>query len=112
MIDASGLGILPGLVDTHVHLRDPGYTHKETLATGSAAAAHGGFTTIFAMPNTKPFPSTPEAVKTMLERVDQEALVRVIPLRRLLSMKRGRSQRIMQRLRNWGFPGFQMMELV
>ncbi|WP_304683962.1 dihydroorotase [Ileibacterium valens] len=79
VIDASGLGILPGLVDTHVHLRDPGYTHKETLATGSAAAAHGGFTTIFAMPNTKPFPSTPEAVKTMLERVDQEALVRVIP---------------------------------
>ncbi|MDO5423880.1 MAG: dihydroorotase [Eubacteriales bacterium] len=53
-IDASGCYVMPGLIDLHVHLRDPGLTYKETVETGAAAAAHGGFTTIVAMPNTKP----------------------------------------------------------
>ncbi|WP_304471255.1 amidohydrolase family protein, partial [uncultured Faecalibaculum sp.] len=55
--DAQGLTLIPGLVDVHVHLREPGREAKETIATGTAAAAHGGFTTIFAMPNVLPFPS-------------------------------------------------------
>lgn len=77
--DASGLTILPGLVDTHVHLREPGYEEKETIATGTAAAAHGGFTTIFAMPNLKPFPSTPQTMKPYLERIEKDACIRVHP---------------------------------
>lgn len=55
IIDAKGLAVLPGLVDTHVHLREPGYEAKETIAAGSRAAAAGGFTTIFAMPNLRPY---------------------------------------------------------
>ena len=54
IIDAQGLFVSPGLVDLHVHLRDPGQTDKETVKTGSLAAAHGGYTTIAAMPNVIP----------------------------------------------------------
>lgn len=54
VIDAEGLYVMPGFIDLHVHLRDPGLTYKETLATGGMAAARGGFTTICPMPNTKP----------------------------------------------------------
>ncbi|MEZ4500663.1 MAG: amidohydrolase family protein [Thermomicrobiales bacterium] len=54
VIDCTGLVISPGFVDLHAHLRVPGFEHKETLATGSAAAAAGGFTTVLCMPNTRP----------------------------------------------------------
>ena len=53
-MDAAGYVVAPGLIDIHVHLREPGQTHKETIATGTAAAAAGGFTTVVAMPNTTP----------------------------------------------------------
>ena len=53
-MDAAGMVLAPGLIDIHVHLREPGQTHKETIATGTAAAAAGGFTTVVAMPNTTP----------------------------------------------------------
>ena len=54
VLEAEGCWVMPGLIDLHVHLRDPGLTHKETVETGAAAAAHGGITTVVAMPNTKP----------------------------------------------------------
>ncbi len=54
VIDAGGCYVVPGLIDLHVHLRDPGQTYKEDVETGGKAAAAGGFTTIVAMPNTKP----------------------------------------------------------
>lgn len=57
--DVGGAFVSPGLVDVHVHLRDPGFTAKETLATGTLAAARGGFTTVGAMPNVDPVPDTP-----------------------------------------------------
>ena len=61
VIDAEGCYVMPGLIDLHVHLRDPGQTYKETVETGAAAAAHGGFTTVLAMPNTKPVTVTAES---------------------------------------------------
>src|SRR5437588_6012992 len=60
-VDVSGLHVLPGAIDVHVHFRDPGYPHKEDFASGTIAAAFGGVTTVFDMPNTIPTVSTPEA---------------------------------------------------
>lgn len=69
--------VTPGLVDVHVHLREPGLTDKETIATGTMAAAHGGFTTIGAMPNVEPVPDTPEKVALMVAQNAQKAHVHV-----------------------------------
>jgi len=66
-VDATGLYLLPGAIDSHVHFRDPGYVHKETWKTGSAAAACGGVTTVFEMPNTNPPTGTVEALRLKLE---------------------------------------------
>lgn len=79
LIDGEGLVLLPGLIDVHVHLREPGYTHKETIKTGTAAAAHGGFTTIMAMPNVIPYPDNTETMKEYMKKIDEDALVHVIP---------------------------------
>lgn len=62
VIKDSGLLLMPGCIDPHVHFRDPGLTHKEDLETGSKAAASGGITTFFDMPNTKPSAISPEAI--------------------------------------------------
>lgn len=77
VIDGRGLYVLPGLVDLHVHLRDPGFEYKETLATGGAAAARGGVTTICAMPNTKPVTDSPEMIRSQRERAKKECPVHV-----------------------------------
>src|SRR6516162_804372 len=66
-IDAKGLIVAPGLVDVHVHLREPGQTYKETIATGTAAAAAGGFTSVVAMPNTVPVNDTVAKLEWMLD---------------------------------------------
>ena len=68
VVDASGLYLLPGAIDSHVHFRDPGYPHKETWRSGSAAAACGGVTTVFEMPNTKPATTTVELLHDKLQR--------------------------------------------
>ncbi len=78
-IDARGLVLLPGLIDVHVHLREPGYTHKETIKTGTAAAAHGGFTTIMAMPNVIPYPDNTETMEKYLKKIEEDACVHVVP---------------------------------
>src|SRR6187402_2439913 len=67
---ADGLYLLPGAIDSHVHFRDPGYPHKETWKTGSAAAACGGVTTVFEMPNTNPPTSTVEALRLKLRAAE------------------------------------------
>lgn len=79
-IDASGSYVMPGFIDLHVHLRDPGLTHKETLETGGRAAARGGVTTMCAMPNTKPVTDTKEMVADLHRRAAEESPVHVIQL--------------------------------
>lgn len=73
VIDCTGLHILPGVIDTQVHFREPGAEHKETLATGMKAAALGGVTAIFEMPNTSPLTTTPEALADKMARAASEA---------------------------------------
>jgi dihydroorotase len=77
--DLAGRVVMPGLVDLHVHLREPGQERKETIATGTAAAAMGGFTTICAMPNTTPPIDTPLMVELVKVKVKTEGLVEVLP---------------------------------
>lgn len=77
-IDLNNNLITPGLIDVHVHLREPGYTNKETIATGSKAAAHGGFTTIAAMANLNPTCDTPEKFKEQVNRNEKAGLVKIL----------------------------------
>ena len=70
VIDATGLFVMPGFIDLHVHLREPGLEHKETIETGAMAAARGGFTTICAMPNTKPVADCKEVVEDIYKRAE------------------------------------------
>ena len=77
VIDAAGNYVMPGFVDLHVHLRDPGLTYKEDIATGTAAAAAGGFTTIVAMPNTKPVSDSPEVIQYVTEKAKEVSRVNV-----------------------------------
>ena len=76
-IDASGCYVFPGFIDLHVHLRDPGLTYKEDIATGSAAAARGGYTSIVAMPNTSPVADSPEVIRYVHDKAAQVGLVNV-----------------------------------
>lgn len=80
IIDASGKYIMPGFIDLHVHLREPGYEYKETVKTGSMAAASGGFTTICPMPNTKPAMDSPEMLEQINEIIKKDAVVHVCPI--------------------------------
>ena len=77
IIDLKGKLLMPGLVDVHVHLREPGFTDKETIKTGTKAAAKGGFTTICAMPNTNPVPDTPKKHREIEAFIEQDAIVKV-----------------------------------
>lgn len=79
VIDASGLIVAPGLIDIHVHLREPGFGWKETIASGARAAAAGGFTTIVCMPNTSPVADSPSTVTWIKDRARETACVNVLP---------------------------------
>ena len=78
-IDATGLVACPGLVDIHVHFREPGQTHKETIETGSRAAAAGGFTSVVCMPNTAPVADTPGTIQLINDSIKRTACIKVYP---------------------------------
>lgn len=79
VINAVGKLVMPGFIDLHVHLREPGFEYKETIETGAKAAAHGGVTSICPMPNTKPVIDSPERVKDLLDRA-KDAPVHILPI--------------------------------
>ena len=92
VVPLGGMKILPGLVDVHVHLREPGFTAKETIATGTRAAAHGGYTTVCPMPNLSPAPDSPEHLAVELEAIRRDAAVRVVPYGCITRGQKGRGE--------------------
>lgn len=91
IVDCTDKVIVPGFTDVHVHLREPGFFYKETIATGTAAAARGGYTCICPMPNLNPVPSTMEALQVQLDIIKENAKVKVVPYGTITMEQNGRS---------------------
>jgi dihydroorotase len=91
IFDAEGLMLAPGFVDLHVHLREPGGEKKETIETGTKAAARGGFTTIAAMPNTRPVPDDTETLQWLNNRIKETGKVRVLPYASITERQAGKN---------------------
>ena len=90
VVDCTGKIVVSGLVDLHVHLREPGFEAKETIASGTAAAAHGGFTTVCSMPNLNPAPDTVEHLQVQLDAIKRDAVVKVLPYATITRERYGR----------------------
>lgn len=89
VFDCENMLILPGLVDVHVHLRQPGFSYKETIKTGTAAAAHGGYTDVYTMPNLDPVPDSAEHMKEQLDIIERDACIRVHPYASITAGEKG-----------------------
>lgn len=105
-IDAKGKLVIPGLIDMHVHLREPGFEHKETIETGSRAAVKGGFTTIACMPNTRPVTDNPETVQLVLNKAAEAGLAKVLPYAAITKGELGRELTDFEALKAVGAIGF------
>ncbi|THF73839.1 dihydroorotase [Cohnella fermenti] len=105
-IDGTGKLLSPGFIDMHVHLREPGFEHKETIASGTRSAAKGGFTTIACMPNTRPVIDTPDTVKLVLDKADTEGVVKVLPYAAITKNELGRELTDFAALKEAGAVGF------
>lgn len=92
VINADNSFILPSFCDVHVHFREPGQSYKETISTGSKAAAHGGYTTVCTMPNLKPAPSTLDALSVQLDLINRDADIEVIPYGTITLAQNGRGE--------------------
>ena len=106
VIDGKEMTALPGLIDVHVHLRDPGFAYKETIDTGTMAAAAGGFTTIMAMPNVQPYPDSTEVMEAYLQKIEADAHVHVIPYATITKAESGKEVVDMAALAKMGVRAF------
>jgi dihydroorotase len=102
IVDAANMLVSPGFIDLHVHLREPGGEKKETIATGTLAAARGGFTTIAAMPNTRPMPDTKEQMEWLQGRIKETANVRILPYASITIRELGKELTDFEALKNAG----------
>jgi len=106
-LDATGLVVCPGFVDLHCHLREPGFEDKETIATGTKAAAVGGFTTVCCMANTEPPLDTPAAVNWVKQKASRDSLVAVLPIGCITKGRKGDELNDMAGLAEAGVACFQ-----
>ncbi|MCR2803674.1 dihydroorotase [Paenibacillus soyae] len=106
VVNAEGKLVSAGFIDMHVHLRDPGFEHKEDIMTGSRSAAKGGFTTIACMPNTRPVIDKPETVQYVLDKAAREGIVKVLPYAAITKNELGRELTDFAALKEAGAIGF------
>lgn len=106
IIDCTDLYIMPGMIDMHCHLREPGFEHKETIETGSKSAVKGGFTTICPMPNTKPTPDNAETLKLIIQRGKEVNLCNVYPFASVTKGEKGEELVNFKELLDAGAIGF------
>ena len=106
VIDAAGLVVSPGFIDLHTHLRDPGYEWKETLESGTRAAARGGFTTVCAMPNTNPCQDNAAIIEDVTRRASRDAIVRVLLIGAITKGRHGKTLAPMGEMAAAGVIGF------
>ncbi len=106
VLNANGLVVCPGFIDFHCHLREPGYENKETIATGTRAAAKGGFTTVCCMPNTRPPLDSAVMVKYVKNKALSEGVVRVLPIGCVTKGRKGKALIYMESLVKAGVAGF------
>ena len=99
LFDAEGCIVCYGLADVHVHLREPGYSTKETITTGTRAAAHGGVTTVCSMPNLQPAPDAPETIAVEQQMINEQAVIEVLPFATISSKRAGRELANIEALR-------------
>ncbi len=106
IIDCKGKMVFPGFIDVHIHLREPGGEHKETIKTGTQAAARGGFTTVCSMPNTNPVPDNVTTINELLEKIEQDAVVRVLPYAAITKGLKGKELTAIRDISNTGIFAF------
>ena len=99
VFDAEGCVVTYGLADVHVHLREPGYSAKETITTGTKASARGGVTTVCSMPNLQPAPDAPETIAIEQQMIDEQAVIEVLPFATISSNRAGRELADIEALR-------------
>ena len=99
VFDAEGCVVTYGLADVHVHLREPGYSAKETITTGTRACARGGVTTVCSMPNLQPAPDAPETIAVQQQMIDEQAVIEVLPFATISSNRAGRELADIEALR-------------
>ena len=106
VIDAKGMVVSPGFIDLHCHLRDPGFPEKETIATGTRAAARGGFTTVCCMPNTNPALDSRETIDYVKSTALSQGVIRVLPIGCITKKREGKELADLNALADAGVIGF------